>query len=141
MEDHVKRFVTCYIMRQRICALCELEISFPRSKGKETYDQLLLGPILQHQVIIREFHPPPHVNVIHKVTTLACVKALINAQSFHRGGKGGGLAPCQIAECMATNLDNVDIPELELCVKFGNIGQLRNILYSRDFNLEDKSTT
>jgi hypothetical protein len=106
-----------------------------RSKGKESYDQLLLGPLLQHPMIIREFQPPPQLNIIHKVTTLECVKALVNSKTSLRGAR---VAPSNIVERLASDRG---IPALELCVKIGNIGQFCKFLYSREVELEDTLTT
>jgi hypothetical protein len=119
LADYVDCFITCFMSKQRICTLHELETSLARSKGKESFTELLLGPLLQNPLIIREFQPPPHLTQIHAVTVIECVEALVFLRSW---GK-----PSQIMNHLASVKG---VSASELCVKIGSLEHYQGLLIS-----------
>ena len=47
--------------------LYDLELSLVKRESVATFEELVLGPLLKHPLVIQHFNPPPHLRYIPKV--------------------------------------------------------------------------
>ena len=119
LEDWINTYINCFLARQCMCTLYELENLLARSKGKSNYDDLCMGPLLKHPIVIREFQPPPNVTAIPKVTAFDCAKALADLLR-DRKSRESPVQPKDIIDNLMKAKSVAD--PLELCVRIRGIG-------------------
>jgi hypothetical protein len=119
MEDWVNTSINCFLARQSMCTLYELESLLVNMKGKSTYAELFMGSLLKHPIVIREFQPPPDVCVIPKVTAYDCAAALADIMR-KRKSHDVSIQPKDIVDRLMA-AKGVANP-LALCVKIKGIG-------------------
>lgn len=92
-----------------------------------TPQELQIGPLLKHPLVIAHFHPPPSVVAVPEVTTAQIAQAMWAAMTRgpRGGGSGGEESRMQTQDVLRELLRIKGMPNgdpLELCVRITGVG-------------------
>ncbi|KAK9072450.1 hypothetical protein SSX86_008884 [Deinandra increscens subsp. villosa] len=68
-EAKVNSFIHCFVGVQKITSLHELDMAICESEGVKSFEELELGPILKHPLVVHYFSVGPDVTEICKITS------------------------------------------------------------------------
>ncbi|KAK1435357.1 hypothetical protein QVD17_01118 [Tagetes erecta] len=68
-EAKVNSFIHCFVGVQKITSLHELDKAICESEGIKSFEELELGPILKHPLVVHYFSVGPDVTEIFKITS------------------------------------------------------------------------
>ncbi|PWA40966.1 hypothetical protein CTI12_AA557850 [Artemisia annua] len=68
-EAKVNSFINCFVAVQKITSLHDLVLSICENEGIKSFEELELGPILKHPLVVHYFSIGPDVTEICKITT------------------------------------------------------------------------
>ncbi|KAM0064933.1 putative histidine kinase/HSP90-like ATPase superfamily [Helianthus debilis subsp. tardiflorus] len=68
-EAKVNSFIHCFVGVQKITSLHDLEMAICESEGVKSFEELKLGPILKHPLVVHYFSVGPDVTEVCKITT------------------------------------------------------------------------
>ncbi|XP_019264189.1 PREDICTED: uncharacterized protein LOC109241829 [Nicotiana attenuata] len=68
-EGKINAFIHCFVGVQRITTLYDLEVAISKNEGIEQFEELELGPLLKHPLIIHYFSVNPDMSEVSRITT------------------------------------------------------------------------
>ncbi|XP_059306508.1 protein NO VEIN [Lycium ferocissimum] len=68
-EGKINAFIHCFVGVQRITTLYDLEVAICKNEGVEQFEELELGPLLKHPLIIHYFSINPDVSEVFRITS------------------------------------------------------------------------
>ncbi|KAM0024170.1 hypothetical protein Hdeb2414_s0022g00612571 [Helianthus debilis subsp. tardiflorus] len=68
-EAKVNSFIHCFVGVQKITTLHDLEMAICESEGVKSFEELKLGPILKHPLVVHYFSVAPDVTQVCKITS------------------------------------------------------------------------
>ncbi|PWA52302.1 histidine kinase-like ATPase, C-terminal domain-containing protein [Artemisia annua] len=108
-EAKVNSFINCFVAVQKITSLHDLVLAICENEGIKSFEELELGPILKHPLVVHYFSIGPDVTEICKITTEQIVaylsilprkkkKTMYAHWIYHRGRRSEGnvLKKCSV---------------------------------------------
>lgn len=71
-EKQVDVLINSYVAARSVCTLYELEQHLCEAERVEKYEELKLGPLLKHRLVLKYFSPAPSVAMVPEVGALRC---------------------------------------------------------------------
>ncbi|KAJ8547079.1 hypothetical protein K7X08_010665 [Anisodus acutangulus] len=68
-EGKINAFIHCFVGVQRITTLYDLEVAMCKNDGVEQFEELELGPLVKHPLIIQYFSINPDVSEVFRITS------------------------------------------------------------------------
>ncbi|XP_006360949.1 uncharacterized protein [Solanum tuberosum] len=75
-DGKINAFIHCFVAVQRITTLYDLEVAILRNEGVEQFEELDLGPLVKHPLIIHYFSISPGVSEVFKITSVEIISFL-----------------------------------------------------------------
>ncbi|XP_065862787.1 protein NO VEIN [Euphorbia lathyris] len=69
IEGKINAFIHCFVGVRRITSLYDLEMAICENEGIERFEELGLGPLLRHPLVVHYFLVSPDVTEVLKITT------------------------------------------------------------------------
>ncbi|KDP39349.1 hypothetical protein JCGZ_01106 [Jatropha curcas] len=69
VEGKINAFIHCFVAVRRITSLYDLEVAICEHEGIEQFEELGLGPLLRHPLILHYFLVNPNATEVFKITT------------------------------------------------------------------------
>ncbi|WMV48292.1 hypothetical protein MTR67_041677 [Solanum verrucosum] len=75
-DGKINAFIHCFVAVQRITTLYDLEVAILRNEGVEQFEELDLGPLVKHPLIIHYFSISPGVSEVFRITSVEIISFL-----------------------------------------------------------------
>ncbi|KAJ4955822.1 hypothetical protein NE237_012605 [Protea cynaroides] len=76
-EGKVNAFIHCFVGVQRITSLYDLNFAICKNRGVKSFEDLELGPLLRHPLVVHYFLVPSYAMEIHKITSEEIIRYLV----------------------------------------------------------------
>ncbi|CAI0437020.1 unnamed protein product [Linum tenue] len=83
-EGKVNAFIHCFVAVWRMTSLYDLEVALCQNEGVEQFEDLDLGPLLQHPLVLHYFSVNSNVTEVLKITREDILADLQEFMHFHR---------------------------------------------------------
>lgn len=77
VEGKVNAFIHCFVGVRRITSLRDLDVEICKNEGVQRFDELELGPLLRHPLVIHYFLVPPETKEIVDITSEQIISYLV----------------------------------------------------------------
>nr|GEZ04120.1 histidine kinase-, DNA gyrase B-, and HSP90-like ATPase family protein [Tanacetum cinerariifolium] len=85
----INTFINCFVEVWEIITLYDLETAICKNEGVNQYEELELGPLIQHPLVIRYFRVSSDSTGVFKISREEIVDYLIEFMDTHKGIKVG----------------------------------------------------
>ncbi|KAL9261443.1 NO VEIN-like protein [Drosera capensis] len=89
VEGKINAFINCYVGIQRITSLFDLEVAICKNEGIEKFEELELGPLLKHPLVMHYFAVGSDVTSVYKITSQEIVSHLSELIDLRKGKSFG----------------------------------------------------
>ncbi|GKA64297.1 histidine kinase-, DNA gyrase B-, and HSP90-like ATPase family protein [Tanacetum coccineum] len=89
LEKKINTFINCFVEVWEIITLYDLETAICKNEGVSQYEELELGPLIRHPLVIRYFHVSSDSTGVFKISGEEIVNYLIEFMDTHKGIKVG----------------------------------------------------
>ncbi|MCE0480624.1 hypothetical protein HAX54_037643 [Datura stramonium] len=72
----INAFIHCFVAVQRFTTLYDLEVAILKNEGVEQFEELDLGPLVKHPLIIHYFSISPDVSEVFRITSVEIISFL-----------------------------------------------------------------
>ncbi|KAK1385201.1 Sacsin [Heracleum sosnowskyi] len=76
IEGKVNAFIHCFVGVQKITSLYDLELAICKNEGTEKFDELDLGPLVRHPLVVHYFGVSSEVKDVFKITSVEIITFL-----------------------------------------------------------------
>lgn len=79
----INAFIHCFVAVQRITSLYDLEVAICKNEGVVQFEELELGPLVRHPLVMHYFSVSPDLTEVFKITSeeiLSCLCEFTNTQ-------------------------------------------------------------
>ncbi|XP_057497767.1 protein NO VEIN-like [Actinidia eriantha] len=84
-EGKINAFIHCFVAVQRITSLYDLEVAICKNEGVEQFEELELGPLVRHPLVVHYFSVSSDVTEVFKITTEEIISCLCEFMDTHKG--------------------------------------------------------
>ncbi|GAB2267233.1 hypothetical protein Dimus_002217 [Dionaea muscipula] len=85
VEGKINAFINCYVGVRRITSLYDLELAICKNEGIEKFEELELGPLLRHALVMHYFSVGSDVTSVYQITSQEIVSHLSELVYSHKG--------------------------------------------------------
>ncbi|KAK4489070.1 hypothetical protein RD792_004864 [Penstemon davidsonii] len=82
-EGKISAFIHCFVAVRRISSLYDLEVEICEREGIRRYEELELGPLLRHPLVVQYFAVTSDVTEVYKIRTEEIISYLIEFMEIH----------------------------------------------------------
>ncbi|KAM5562292.1 protein NO VEIN-like [Rosa sericea] len=75
-EGKINAFIQCFVAVRRISSLYDLEIAVCKNEGIEKFEELGLGPLVRHPLVLHYYSVKSDTNEVYKITSDAIISLL-----------------------------------------------------------------
>ncbi|XP_010023676.2 LOW QUALITY PROTEIN: protein NO VEIN [Eucalyptus grandis] len=68
-EGKINAFIHCFVGVRRITSLYDLQVAICKNEGVERFEELELGPLLRHSLVLHYFSLKPDTTSVYKITS------------------------------------------------------------------------
>ncbi|EPS73278.1 hypothetical protein M569_01478, partial [Genlisea aurea] len=86
-ESKVNAFILCFIAVEKITSLYELEIALCKSEGVSRYEELELGPLFRHPIVMKYFSLSGDLTQVYRIRTEQIISYLHEFIKTHKNDK------------------------------------------------------
>ncbi|KAL9667858.1 hypothetical protein QQ045_002227 [Rhodiola kirilowii] len=83
IEGKINAFIHCFVGVRRVTSLRDLELAICKSERVKHFDELDLGPLLRHPLVVHYFSVRPDVTHIHRIDTKHILLSLSAYMDVH----------------------------------------------------------
>uniref|UniRef100_A0A7N0SZS8 Protein NO VEIN C-terminal domain-containing protein n=1 Tax=Kalanchoe fedtschenkoi TaxID=63787 RepID=A0A7N0SZS8_KALFE len=117
IEGKINSFINCFVGVRRITSLYDLEVAICESEGVGRFDELELGPLVRHPLVVQYFSVRSDVTDIHKISTEEILVSLSKYMEAHWNQK------IEVSEFMDFLAEKQSVTSREkLCIRIQNLG-------------------
>ncbi|CAM8975537.1 unnamed protein product [Rhodiola kirilowii] len=132
IEGKINAFIHCFVGVRRITSLYDLEMAICKSEGVEHFDELHLGPLLRHPLVVHYFSVRSDLTNIHQITTEEILVSLSAYMDIHWNQK------IEVLEFLDFLAKKQSVTSREkLCIRIQNLGM--HISFIREATRAEKS--
>ncbi|GAB4844079.1 hypothetical protein Ancab_014043 [Ancistrocladus abbreviatus] len=85
VEGKINAFINCYVAVRRIVSLYDLELAICKNEGVGKFEELELGPLLRHSLVMHYFSVNCNVTTVHQITSEEVVSYLFEFVDTRKG--------------------------------------------------------
>ncbi|OVA05273.1 protein of unknown function DUF3883 [Macleaya cordata] len=102
----VNAFIHCFVGARRITSLYDLDVAICKNEGVERFEELKLGPLVRHPLVVHYFSVPSGTKEVHRITTEGIISRLVQFID----GKGKFIQAEEFLQFLATK-ESVEVKE------------------------------
>ncbi|KAA8548393.1 hypothetical protein F0562_000077 [Nyssa sinensis] len=84
-EGKINAFIHCFVGVRRITSLYDLEVAICKSEGIERFEELELGPLVRHPLVVHYFSMCSDMTEAFKITSEEIISFLFDFMDVHKG--------------------------------------------------------
>ncbi|KAL6535040.1 hypothetical protein OROMI_026414 [Orobanche minor] len=84
IEGKINAFIHCFVVVRRITSLYDLEVAICESEGIERFEELELGPLLRHPLVVHYFSVSSDLTEVYKIKTEELISCLCEFIDSHK---------------------------------------------------------
>ncbi|GER41663.1 histidine kinase [Striga asiatica] len=87
VEGKINMFIHCFVSARRITSLYDLEVAICESEGVGRFEELELGPLLRHPLVVHYFYLNSEITEVYRITTEEIISYLCEFIDTHKKKK------------------------------------------------------
>ncbi|CAA0818650.1 Histidine kinase-- DNA gyrase B-- and HSP90-like ATPase family protein [Striga hermonthica] len=87
VEGKINMFIHCFVSARRITSLYDLEVAICESEGVGRFEELELGPLLRHPLVVHYFSVNSEITEVYRITTEEIISYLCEFIDTHKRKK------------------------------------------------------
>ncbi|CAK9136537.1 unnamed protein product [Ilex paraguariensis] len=85
IEGKINAFIHCFVAARRITSLYDLEVAICQNEGVERFEELELGPLVRHPLVVHYFSVSSDMTEVFRITSEQIIYSLCEFRDTHTG--------------------------------------------------------